>query len=105
MSGHYLQIFFYLLITVATAAQAVLKKTNDRFSRHGEERRRSVASIFPVIVAKTLLFVLAFPVICAVVLAHESWEGVLVSRSHLCAQYVLHAPFRPENFLTRVLAF
>ncbi|KAJ6554245.1 hypothetical protein B0H19DRAFT_1235644 [Mycena capillaripes] len=92
MSGHYPHILFcYLLITVATGAHAVLKKTNARFRSHGEERRRSVASIIPIIVAKTLLFALAFPVISAIVLGNKSWEGELVSRSHLCAHVLMLA--------------
>ncbi|KAF7343970.1 hypothetical protein MVEN_01686200 [Mycena venus] len=92
MPTRYLHIcLFYLLITVATGAHAVLKNTNARFRNHGEERRRSVASIFPIILAKTLLFALAFPIIRTIVLAHQSWESTLVSRAHLCAHVLMVA--------------
>ncbi|KAF7343975.1 hypothetical protein MVEN_01686700 [Mycena venus] len=92
MPTRYLHIcLFYLLITVATGAHAVLKNTNARFRNHGEERRRSVASIFPIILAKTLLFALAFPIIRTIVLAHQSWESILVSRAHLCAHVLMVA--------------
>ncbi|KAJ6529091.1 hypothetical protein DFH09DRAFT_1174882 [Mycena vulgaris] len=103
MPARYIHIpFFYVLNTVATCAQTVLKRTNGRFRSHGEERRRSVASIFPIIVAKTALFALAFPVICAIVLGHESWDGALVTRSHLCAQplmvaYLFDMTYRKVN--------
>ncbi|KAF8194439.1 hypothetical protein K438DRAFT_2129506 [Mycena galopus ATCC 62051] len=82
---------FYLLIAAATGAHTVLKKNNARFRNHGEERRRSVASIFPIVLAKTLLFALAFPIIRAIVFAQESWESTLVSRAHLCAHVLMVA--------------
>jgi hypothetical protein len=79
-------LLFFVLNTVAISAQRVLKGTNGRFQNHGEERRRSIASIFAIVLVKTLLLVLSFPVIWAI-LAYESWDGPLVTRSHLCAKY------------------
>jgi hypothetical protein len=79
-------LLFFVLNTVAISAQRVLKVTNRRFQNHGEERRRSITSIFAIVLVKTLLLVLSFPVICAI-LTHESWDGPLVTRFHLCAKY------------------
>nr|GAT47988.1 predicted protein [Mycena chlorophos] len=85
----YLHVFlFYGLNLVANAAQTTLKATNSRFREHGEERRRSITSIFSIIVAKTLLFVVAFPVVCAVVFGKD-WSAELVIRSQLCGKILL----------------
>ncbi|KAJ7505923.1 hypothetical protein B0H11DRAFT_2272666 [Mycena galericulata] len=83
-------LLFFVLNTVAISAQRVLKGTNRRFQNHGEERRRSIASIFAIVLVKALLLVLAFPVICAII-PHDSWDGTLVTRSHLCAKVLMVA--------------
>ncbi|KAJ7779215.1 hypothetical protein B0H16DRAFT_1878769 [Mycena metata] len=88
----HLHIFlFYLLISVATGARTVFQKTNRRFRTHGEERQRSILSMLAGIVAKVLLFVLAFPITRAIVFAHESWTPALVVRAALCAKVLMVA--------------
>ncbi|KAJ7493686.1 hypothetical protein FB451DRAFT_1490954 [Mycena latifolia] len=92
MLSNYIHIpFFYVLDALATCAQTVLKTTNTRFRDHGDERRRSVASIIPIIAAKTALFALAFPVTCAIISAQEIWDGALISRAHLSAHALMVA--------------
>lgn len=84
----YLHIFlFYLLISVAYGTRTVLEKTNLRFRGHGEERRRTIVSMLSGIVAKLLLFALAFPITSATVLAYDSWDPALVVRAQTCAKY------------------
>ncbi|KAJ7697011.1 hypothetical protein B0H17DRAFT_1052618 [Mycena rosella] len=82
-------LFLYILNTLAAGAHAALKRRNARFRDHGDERRRSIASVFAIITGKTALFVLAFPVLRAIVLAHETWSPALVACAHLCAQVLM----------------
>ncbi|KAF7297400.1 hypothetical protein MIND_00973600 [Mycena indigotica] len=89
MKSPYIELFLlYALNLVAAGAQLFLKALNIRFRSHGEERRRSIASIFAIIGAKTLIFVLSLPPVLAVVLS-TPWDGFLVTRTHLCAKVIM----------------
>ncbi|KAF7343068.1 hypothetical protein MVEN_01737200 [Mycena venus] len=99
-------LLFYLLITLATIAQAVLKATNARFRDVGEEKRRLIAFMFAVLVAKMLLFALLVPVLRAIILAQE-WDSKLatdaVYGAHLMAvTYLFDMIYRRVNILVWV---
>ncbi|KAJ7092349.1 hypothetical protein B0H15DRAFT_833606 [Mycena belliarum] len=85
----HIEYLSHILNALSAVAQFALKNTNARFRDHGDARRRSIVSIFPIMAGKTFLFALAFPVTCAVVGRHEAWSGALVSRSQLCAQTLI----------------
>ncbi|KAJ6602921.1 hypothetical protein B0H10DRAFT_2230103 [Mycena sp. CBHHK59/15] len=90
MLGYYNHILIlYSLSALAYGTQIVLTKTNARFGDQAEERRRSVASLVPVIAAKLLMFVLALPVVRTVILSPESWDSAHVARAHLCGHVLM----------------
>ncbi|KAJ7257818.1 hypothetical protein C8J57DRAFT_1472686 [Mycena rebaudengoi] len=102
LSSYYHVLLFYSLASLAYIAQAVLKSTNARFRGHSEERRRSIASIIPIIAAKSLIFFLALPAVCAAHLRPDSWDATLLERAQLCGHvlaitYLFDMTYRRVN--------